>query len=198
MSDTGPLAPGWYLDPAGSGEHRWWDGAAWTGQTRRAAPPGGLRLPGTPVAPEPAFDPTRAGGRARWPYVLAIALVACVLGIGGCTALVGVAVFRAADDLERTTALVRAEVRVVDCRAGELGGVTVAGTAVNGSAVRSDYVVEVRVVAGDGIGSTTVRARATAVDPGQTASWRVAADSAALDLPVRCVIGDVTRSRSRG
>nr|WP_141812906.1 DUF2510 domain-containing protein [Nocardia bhagyanarayanae] len=22
--------PGWYIDPAGSGNHRWWDGTRWT------------------------------------------------------------------------------------------------------------------------------------------------------------------------
>jgi hypothetical protein len=28
------VVPGWYPDPAGSGAERWWDGIAWTEQTR--------------------------------------------------------------------------------------------------------------------------------------------------------------------
>ena len=35
MSDQ-PFAPGWYADPAGRFEYRWWDGSAWTDQASRA------------------------------------------------------------------------------------------------------------------------------------------------------------------
>lgn len=32
-------APGWYPDPTGSPQTRWWDGSAWTEQTRPLPPP---------------------------------------------------------------------------------------------------------------------------------------------------------------
>jgi uncharacterized Tic20 family protein len=36
-----PVAPGWYPDPAGSGSHRYWDGARWTDAVSSAIPPAG-------------------------------------------------------------------------------------------------------------------------------------------------------------
>lgn len=42
-------APGWYTDPAGEADHRWWDGNAWTTQTRTAAPTPVLTPPPLPA-----------------------------------------------------------------------------------------------------------------------------------------------------
>lgn len=41
---TGAAAPGWYPDPAGSSQERWWSGAGWTDNLRAPQPV-------TPVAP---------------------------------------------------------------------------------------------------------------------------------------------------
>ncbi len=34
-------APGWYPDPGGSPQFRWWDGSAWSAHTSAAQPPPG-------------------------------------------------------------------------------------------------------------------------------------------------------------
>lgn len=60
--------PGWYPDPGHTGEgpraERWWDGSAWTGQTRAqppapgyGPPPGPFAAPGAPPAGAPGQSP---------------------------------------------------------------------------------------------------------------------------------------------
>ncbi|HWC26259.1 MAG TPA: DUF4870 domain-containing protein [Solirubrobacteraceae bacterium] len=46
-----PPAAGWYPDPAGSGSHRYWDGARWTDAMSSAIPP---------ASPDNARDDARA------------------------------------------------------------------------------------------------------------------------------------------
>lgn len=61
-----PPTAGWYTDPAGSGELRWWDGQRWTDATRSTA----------------VDEVTPAGGRRRG-VVVAGVVVAAVLLVGG-------------------------------------------------------------------------------------------------------------------
>ena len=44
---------GWYTDPAGSEQHRWWDGAKWTNILRPPSAPAEAELTAPPSAPEP-------------------------------------------------------------------------------------------------------------------------------------------------
>lgn len=66
MSDVNSSAPraGWYPDPAGSTQQRWWDGTAWTDTLRDtpAAPPAPITPPvAPPVAPAaPPVPPVTA------------------------------------------------------------------------------------------------------------------------------------------
>lgn len=54
-SSPGPLPPmGWYPDPAGSGEERYWDGSAWTANLR---PTASSPMPASPPMPD-ASRPT--------------------------------------------------------------------------------------------------------------------------------------------
>jgi len=41
-------APGWYADPAGAFDHRWWDGTRWTEQVATAGVASQSALPGAP------------------------------------------------------------------------------------------------------------------------------------------------------
>jgi hypothetical protein len=76
--------PAWYPDPAGTHEHRWWDGQRWTHHVADAGVAGRDPLP-TATGPAPAAEATtggvaRRGSGAplgRWP--LPVALVALVV-----------------------------------------------------------------------------------------------------------------------
>ncbi|MEM9894628.1 MAG: DUF2510 domain-containing protein, partial [Actinomycetota bacterium] len=61
MSNAGGPAAGWYPDSSNPGMERWWDGQAWSQQTRPVgAPPPG---PG----PRPHRPPPHPPGGARGP-----------------------------------------------------------------------------------------------------------------------------------
>lgn len=49
LSHTGPTAwpPGWYMDPGSPRAERWWDGQAWTSESREATSPSGSTPPVT-------------------------------------------------------------------------------------------------------------------------------------------------------
>ena len=60
MTATPPA--GWYPDPAGSPASRWWDGHAWTAQTRATGGPGGYPPGGGPGTPPPGSGGQGSGG----------------------------------------------------------------------------------------------------------------------------------------
>jgi hypothetical protein len=82
MSDVsaGAIAPtrplpvaGWYPDPAGSDELRWWSGAAWTDHLQPRAQPAPAPTPSPmqwePVAPMPQVSPVIGAAANAKPYV---------------------------------------------------------------------------------------------------------------------------------
>jgi hypothetical protein len=61
---------GWYADPSGSGDLRWWDGGAWTPHTHAdpAAPvtPATPAPPSQPVAPSQSVPPATPASDVPW------------------------------------------------------------------------------------------------------------------------------------
>lgn len=77
---------GWFADPSGEPQQRYWDGVQWTQQTRPYPPP-------TPSTPEPSTSPQRPEPRAsaaapkkspaaKWIIGIAAAVVAVAAVVG--------------------------------------------------------------------------------------------------------------------
>jgi hypothetical protein len=62
MTESVRWPPGWFPDPTGQHDHRWWDGAAWTEHVADAGVAG--RAPLTPSAP-PSGPPAARPGADR-------------------------------------------------------------------------------------------------------------------------------------
>lgn len=80
MSEAASWPPGWFRDPTGRHDHRWWDGAAWTGHVADAGTASVDMLTGVIPAPgEAPNDPhgpvDRSGASDR------VAITALVIGI---------------------------------------------------------------------------------------------------------------------
>ena len=106
---------GWYRDPTGHSEHRYWDGSTWTEHVARAGEQSTDLISGDYAPPEavnPWQQPAPSAGRARWPWILAAIGVAFVLGVGGCTTIIVLAVRDAVKELnteQRRHAITRAQ-----------------------------------------------------------------------------------------
>lgn len=77
MTQAGNWAPGWFRDPTGRHDHRWWDGGAWTGHVADAGIAGRDELPSVEVssASVPAKSRNLTGPND------AVALSASIVGI---------------------------------------------------------------------------------------------------------------------
>jgi hypothetical protein len=104
---------GWFPDPTGRAEQRYWNGTAWTDHVVRGGaqitdPITGDYAPPTAWAAPVASAPWQATSmpsqparqeRPKWPWVLGGIFAAFVLGVGGCVAIVAVAVHNAVEHL---------------------------------------------------------------------------------------------------
>jgi len=97
---------GWFADPTGRYEHRYWDGARWTDQVSHRGEPS-VDPAGTEPSPPrdrpsgSTWDPPPAptSRRAAWPWALAAALLAFTIGVGGCIAVSAIVASRVGDEL---------------------------------------------------------------------------------------------------
>jgi hypothetical protein len=92
---------GWFRDPTGRAEQRYWNGQAWTEHVARGTeqatdPMSGDYAP--PLAAGPAMQPAPRR-KPKWPWVLGGILAALVVLGGGCAVIVGVAINNAVETL---------------------------------------------------------------------------------------------------
>ena len=92
---------GWYGDPTGRSELRYWNGSVWTDDVARGQEQSTDKIEGDyapPSSPAPrGVAPKKA--KKKWPWVLGGIVVAMILLCGGCTALFVVSVDKAVTDL---------------------------------------------------------------------------------------------------
>ena len=86
MPEAVTWPPGWFRDPTGRHDHRWWDGAAWTGHVADAGvastdvlPSGDTSTSGAPGSGAPA-SPMHAAGTGSSNDPVAVAALAVGLG----------------------------------------------------------------------------------------------------------------------
>ena len=71
--------PGWYPDPTGSANLRWWNGVSWSDSTH--ALPGAPALPDTVTYPSIFADDPEQGVRRRGRSVVAVVVAVVLLGV---------------------------------------------------------------------------------------------------------------------
>ncbi len=74
MADERTWGPGWFTDPTGRHDHRWWDGAAWTAHVADAG-----TAAQDPLEPSP--NTTGAGDARSVDPVAIVALVTAILAL---------------------------------------------------------------------------------------------------------------------
>src|SRR5262245_246545 len=109
---------GWFRDPTGRAEQRYWDGNAWTDHVARGAAQSTDPITGdyaTPVTAGPVGQPARTT-KPKWPWILGGILGAFVLFGTGCAVIVGVAINNAVNELnaeQRAHAISKAQFEAV-------------------------------------------------------------------------------------
>ena len=190
---------GWYADPEGSGNQRYWDGTQWTEQ-RQPAP---STAPPAAAAPWGA-EPQKKKGKGRG-CLTALGIVVALL-----IATVAIAAIAGGGDDDTTTGSTKTEsnsdkkseadeVKVTSCSPPDaIGVVYVNGTAENTSSKQSDYIIEVAVIAPDGTQIGTGTTIAENVEPDQKAVWKALTDTSSDNWKAgsTCKVVDVDRNAS--
>ena len=174
----GQSPAGWYPDPAGSGQQRYFDGSTWTENY-------------APLAPAPV--PVKKGHGCLYSIigvavVVALAIVLLIAALGG-------AAKKVSDDLTKTSKEAAKEVKITSCAVDAVGDVEVDGTATNTSSGRSDYLIDLVVNDKSGTQLDSSTAVVNNVEPGQTAQWKGLTTAKYADGVV-CKVASVLRHAS--
>jgi hypothetical protein len=87
MTPTQPA--GWYPDPTGRADQRYWDGNAWTDHVARAGVQGTDPVSATSTQPVATRAPQQK--KAKWPWILGGVLGGLVILGAGCAVIIGLA-----------------------------------------------------------------------------------------------------------
>ena len=172
---------GWYPDPEGSGQQRYYDGTTWTANYAPLVPPP------TPVAPA-----KKSHGCL---YAILGAIAAVVILVVVLVIALGGAANKVANDITNGNKQAMREVKITSCAVDALGDVEVDGTTHNTSSGRSDYLISVVVNAKSGTQLDSSVTTALNVEPGQTALWK-APTTAKFAAGVSCKVATATRHAS--
>lgn len=163
MTETPSSPAGWFADPQSPGTERYWDGTAWTDQTRPLAPTPAAPAPQAP-APQTIVVQQKKGG-TWWKILLGMFLMLVLLA-GGCIALIGgtanelsTAIEEAEDERSADEALVEDTAVITSCGLGEFGTAEATVEFENPLDEEKGYIsIEVSFMNADGavVGSGTV------------------------------------------
>lgn len=146
MTDAPSWPPGWFPDPTGRHDHRWWDGAAWTEHVADAGVAGRDPLPAAGAVPTSAGS-ARATGvpAAPRPGTDAVAVLSLVAGLAGLVLVFAPVIGLAAPVAALVLGLVaRARIRTSD-RPGR--GLATSGVVLGGIGLVLSLLVTVTSVA---------------------------------------------------
>ncbi len=192
MTDTGQPAAGWYPDPDGTGQQRYYDGTAWTanyapgaGAAEAAPPPAG---PAPAMGPGPVPGPEQSAKKKRGCLYGAIAaLVLLVVIVIAAVATSGSSNSNAANhEAFQNT-------KITSCASNNLGNVEIKGTVKNTTSKTSDYTFSIEIKDASGAQLDAAGAAARGVAPGATANWS-APTKAKGASGVECVVSAVDRT----
>jgi hypothetical protein len=188
---TEGMSPGWYPDPGGSGQLRWWDGDHWGPY----APP--------PTPPQVPASPPKKSHGCLWAFLVVVALIVTVAVIG--------AVAGPQDDKTGSSASGGSskpagpigdsdeldDVTMASCGVSAGGGlIEAAGDIANNSSKTSDYSITVAYVAADG---TVLESNGLAFVQNVPAAGKAKWKAVIFSEPVAgasCKITDVERTES--
>lgn len=199
--NTTPAQDGWYPDPSGSAQLRWFGEGRWTEHTTSAS---------GPPAPAPGATVVVKKGPGCFKIGLIVAAVLALAGIG-LVVLLALFVSGVSDQIdEQVTATISkagqtsndemakeaADLTVGVCRASEFGTAELELTVTNSSSKASDYMIEGVIELSDGTKVGDLYGFVTNVAPGQTGRDTLVGTVEGDGSGITCRIVRVDRSAS--